>query len=559
MLGRREFLAFAAAVAASLGMPGLARGQRQAIDQEALLGFRPLGQVTLLHFTDLHAQLVPLHFREAAVNIGLGDLADRPPRLAGRRLIERLGLAPDSLEAYLLGSDNFADLAKSFGPIGGLDRLATLVAAIRAERAERVLLFDGGDSFQGAYTTLASAGADLLQALNLLRLDGMTGHWEFTLGEARWREIVDALNCPFLAGNVRERDFEDPVFEASRVFERGGLAIGVIGQAFPYTPIANPAWLIPNWTFGIRHEALRQEVARLRQAKVDLVVLLSHNGFDVDHKLARLVPGIDVILSGHTHDALLEPAVVGQTLIVASGSHGKFLSRLDLDMRGGRIAEWRYRLIPVLAQAIAPDPGMAKAIAELRAPHAARLAEPVARTETLLYRRGNFNGTADDLICDALLAELDAEIAFSPGFRWGATLLPGQDITLEDVYSLTAISYPGTTRRQLSGRQIKAILEDVADNLFNPDPFYRQGGDMVRTGGLGFRIRPAAPIGQRIDELRLLAKDEPLAADKSYWVAGWAQVAEPAAGEPVYDVLLRYLRRQGTVRVEERRAVRMAV
>ena len=557
MLGRREFLAFAAAAAAGLGLPRLGNAARRAVSLDDLLAFQPLGQVTVLHFTDLHAQLLPLYFREAAVNIGLGELADRPPRLAGRRLLERLGIAAGSLEAYMLASEDFAGLAEAFGPIGGLDRLATLIAAIRAERGDRVLLFDGGDSFQGAYTTLATAGGDLLRTLNLLRLDGMTGHWEFTLGEARWREIVAGLNCPFLAANVRERDFEDPVFEAARILERGGLAIGVIGQAFPYTPIANPAWLIPNWTFGIRHEALRQEVARLCQAKVDLVVLLSHNGFDVDHKLARLVPGIDVILSGHTHDALPTPVLVRDTLIVASGSHGKFLSRLDLDVRGRRIADWRYRLIPVLADAIAPEPVMARTIAEIRAPFAAMLAEPVARTETLLYRRGNFNGTADDLICDALLSELDAEIAFSPGFRWGATLLPGQNITVEDVYSLTAISYPGTSRRVLTGAEIKAILEDVADNLFNPDPFYRQGGDMVRAGGLGFSIRPAAAMGERIGDLTLSLSGEPLAAAKSYAVAGWAQVAQPSAGEPIYDLLLRHLKRRGTVSIEDRQTVRI--
>jgi sulfur-oxidizing protein SoxB len=385
----------------------------------------------------------------------------------------------------------------------------------------------------------------------------MTAHWDFTYGTERVEELIGDLAFPFLAGNVRDTEWEEEVFDATAIFERGGVKIAVIGQAFPYTPVANPRYLIPNWSFGIREKLVRERVEQVRAEGAELVVLLSHNGFDTDRKLAGRVKGIDVLLSAHTHDAVPVALEIGGTLMISSGSHGKFLSRLDLDVRDGKVAGYRFRLIPVLSDAIAPDPEMAALVAKIRAPHQAELDRVLGRTESLLYRRGNFNGTFDDLICRALIEERDAEIALSPGFRWGATLLPGQDITVEDIYSQTAITYPNAYRSEFTGAFLKEILEDVADNLFNPDPYYQQGGDMVRVGGMAYAIDIAKPIGQRISDMTLLKTGEPIEADRNYVVSGWASVNEGTEGPPVYDLLARYIERHRTIDIPENQTVRI--
>ena len=339
------------------------------------------------------------------------------------------------------------------------------------------------------------------------------------------------------------------------MFDRGGVKIAVIGQALPFTPIANPRWMIPSWTFGIREAEMRKEVDAARAAGADLVVLLSHNGFDVDHKMAARVSGIDVILTGHTHDALPEVTTVGKTLLVASGCHGKFLSRLDLDVQGKTVRGFRYRLIPVFSDAIAPDPEVAALIARHRAPYAKALGRVLGRTESLLYRRGNFNGTLDDVICDAMLTQRDAEIALSPGVRWGTSLLPGQDITFEDITNATAITYPACYRTAMTGARLKEILEDVADNIFNPDPYYQQGGDMVRTGGLGYTIDISKPIGSRISGLTHLRSGTALEASKEYVVAGWASVNQATEGPPIWDVVANHIEARKSVAVAENTAV----
>ncbi len=555
-LSRRDFLQVAAAVAAVTGL-----GERLAhaavrgnIRQDDLLRFTPKGQLTLLHIADTHAQLLPHYHREPSLNLGVGAGRGAPPHLAGSEALHRFGVAPASLDAYMLTSADYTALARSYGRIGGMDRVATLVAAIRAERgSERVLLLDGGDALQGSYTALHSRGADMIAVMRALGIEATTGHWEFTLGVHRILELFSTLgtsgtsDIPFLAGNVRDIDFDEPVFPSTRFIDKGGVSVAVIGQAFPYTPIANPAWMIPSWTFGIRERRLRATVAAARRHGAEVVVLLSHNGFDVDRKLAGRVEGIDVILTAHTHDALPAPVRVGDTLLIASGASAKFVSRLDLEVEHGRIKDFAYALIPVLADAIAPDPEMARLIAAIRAPHAAMLATELARTDALLYRRDTFTGTLDRLICDALAAERDAEIVFSPGFRWGPTLLPGQAITWEDIYDATAITYPAVYRTARTGTQIKATLEAVADNLLNPDPYLQQGGDMVRVGGLGFTVHVDAAPDHRIANLRLLRTGLPIEPGKSYVVAGWASVNEGTQGPPVWDVVFAYLKRHTVV------------
>lgn len=556
MLTRRDLITAASALGL-MGRDARAQPAVPANEDEMVRGFAPVGQVTLLHVTDLHAQLMPLYFREPSWNLGVGDARGQVPHLTGDALLRHYAMRERSLGAYLYAPGNFEALAAEFGRIGGIDRLATLVRAIRAERAGRVLFLDGGDTWQGSYTALQSRGEDMVQVMNLLRPDAMTAHWEFTYGAERVLQLKDQLRFPFLCGNVRETSFEDEVFDGDAAFERGGLKIAVIGQAFPYTPIANPRWMIPEWSFGIREEALAERVQRVREGGADLVVLLSHNGFDVDRKLAGRVRGIDVILTGHTHDALPDVVRVGQTLLVASGSHGKFLARLDLEVRDRRVVAHRFALLPILADRIRPDPEMAALVAQIRAPHKATLERVLGRAETTLYRRGNFAGTFDDLICQALLAERDAEIALSPGFRWGGTLPAGAPITVEDVYNQTAITYPKVYRTEFTGAFLKEVLEDVADNLFNPDPYLQQGGDMVRVGGVSFTIDVAARIGARISDLRLMRTGETIAADKRYVVAGWASVNEATEGPPVWDLVMQHIGRHGAVRIEENRSVRV--
>ena len=566
MTTRREFVQIALAIATVTGL-----GERlstvsaqQRVRQEDLLRFAPKGQLTILHMADCHAQLLPIYFREPSVNLGVGSARGRAPHVTGSDFLKAFGIAPKSCSAYALTSEDYEALAQTYGKVGGMDRMATLIKAIRAERgADRTLLLDGGDTLQGSYTALKLAGAEMVAILQELGAEATTGHWEFTLGAQRVVELFGdkqrpgASRIPFLAANVVESDFAEPVFNAAQLYEKGGVKIAVIGQAFPYTPIANPRWMMPTWSFGIREDQLRKHVTAARVRGAELVILLSHNGFDVDRKLAARVAGIDVILTAHTHDALPVPVAVGNTLLIASGSHGKFLSRLDVEVKNGRISDYSYALIPVLADGIAPDPVVAKLIAETRGPYEAMLSTELARTESLLYRRGNFNGTLDDLICEAMLVERDAEISFSPGFRWGATLLPGQAITWDDVYNATAITYPACYRRKMSGEMIKTILEDVADNLFNPDPYYQQGGDMVRAGGLGFTIHVDAPMGQRISDLTLLRNGQPIEAAGAYVVAGWGAVNPDTQGPPIWDVVARYLQRQKVVRLPPHERVKV--
>ena len=559
MITRREMLQVSAATAAlTVGAPLTRAFAQQRLTEHELLKFDALGNVTLLHVADIHGQLMPVYFREPSVNIGVGEVRGQPPHLTGGDFLKRFGIPSKSAAAYAMSSEDFTSLAKSYGRIGGLDRLATVVKRTRAERGDRVLFLDGGDTWQGSLGANRSKGQDMVDCMSLLKPDAMTGHWEFTYGEARVKELVKGLGFPFLALNIRDTEWNEPVFEPMKMFERTGVKIAVLGQAFPYTPVANPRWLMPKWSFGIREEEVRNQVERARKGGAHLIVLLSHNGFDVDRKLAGRVSGIDVILTSHTHDALPEAVKVGNTLLIASGSAGKFVSRLDLDVRNGSVKGFRYKLIPLFADIIKPDAEMTAAIEKARAPYAKELARVVGHSESLLYRRGNFNGTFDDLICTALLKERDAEIVLSPGFRFGASVLPGAPITVEDIHNVTAISYPQVYRIAMTGVRLKDVLEDVADNLFNPDPYYQQGGDMVRCGGLGYAIDVSKPIGQRISAMTHLKTGKPIDPKREYVVAGWASVNEDTQGPPVWDLVERYVAAEKTVRIAPNRSVKIS-
>lgn len=550
-MNRREFLELlAAASAAGMGLHAGESRAQQAADR--LYDVPRFGNVHLLHFTDCHAQLMPIYFREPNANLGIGAAAGQPPHLVGEALLKAYGVKPGSAEAHAFTHLDFVEAARVYGKAGGFAHLATLVKRLRAERPDALLL-DGGDTWQGSGTSLWTRGQDMVDAAKQLGVDVMTAHWEFTYGAARVQEIVEKDlkgRMEFVAQNVRTQDFEDPVFKPYVIRRMNGVPVAIVGQAFPYTPIANPRYFVPEWSFGVREETLQQAVDEARDKGAQAVVLLSHNGMDVDLKLASRVRGIDVILGGHTHDAVPQPRVIanpgGKTLVTNAGSNGKFLAVLDMQVSGGKVSEIRYKLLPVFANLLPADAEMAALVAKLRAPFAQKLAEPIARADALLYRRGNFNGTLDQVILDALMKVKDAEIAFSPGFRWGTTLLPGDTVTREHLMDQTAITYPYTTVTPMTGAQIKTILEDVCDNLFNPDPYYQQGGDMVRVGGLQYTCEPAAAMGRRISDMHLNGK--PVEADKTYKVAGWAPVAEGAKGEPIWDVLETYLRDQKTVK-----------
>ncbi len=560
MLSRRDFLQVGMATTAVYGSSGFGNfsklAAQQKLKQEDLLEFDTYGNISLIHVTDIHGQLKPIYFREPEINLGVGSALGQVPHITGANFRKMYGINDGSPSHYALTHNDFSALAQQYGRVGGLDRVATVIKAIRADRPDAILL-DGGDTWHGSYTCHHSQGQDMVNVMNALKTEAMTFHWEFTLGSDRVHEIIDTLPFPALGQNIFDAEWDEPAdyFEPYTFFERGGSKIAVIGQAFPYMPIANPGWMFPEYSFGIRDENMQEMVNEVRGLGADLVVVLSHNGFDVDKKMASIVSGIDIILSGHTHDALPEPVLINETVIVASGSNGKFVSRVDLDVRNGKMMGFKHKLIPIFSDVIAPDPDIATLIDEERAPYKSQLSEVIGQSQSLLYRRGNFNGTWDDLICQAMIEEREADISMSPGVRWGPSILPGQDITREDIWNVTSMSYGKVYRTEMTGEFLHVILEDVADNLFNPDPYYQQGGDMVRIGGMGYRIDINKSQGSRISDLTLLKTGERIDPSKNYIVAGWASVNEGTEGPQIWDLVENYIRRNGSVKINPNNSV----
>jgi len=551
-LNKREFLqVLGAGTMAGMGL-GTWADADAATAAQGLYDIPPFGNVSFLHMTDCHAQLLPIHFREPSINMGIGSMNGQLPHLVGEHLLKFAKVRAGSAEAHALTYLNYEQAARRYGKVGGFAHLATLVKRMKASRPGALLL-DGGDTWQGSGTALWTHGQDMVDVCKLLGVDVMTGHWEFTLGMERVKEIVEkdfAGKVDFVAQNIKTADFGDPVFKPYVIREMNGVPCAIIGQAFPYTPIANPRYMVADWEFGIQDQNMQKMVDEARAKGAQVVVVLSHNGMDVDLKMASRVRGIDAILGGHTHDGMPVATLVanagGQTIVTNAGSNGKFLGVLDFEVKGKKATDFRYKLLPVFANMLPADKEMAAMIAKIRAPYESKLSEKLATTEGLLYRRGNFNGTGDQLLVDALMDVQGAEMAFSPGFRWGTTLLPGQAITREWLMNMTATTYSYATVTEMTGDMIKTILEDVGDNLFNPDPYYQQGGDMVRVGGLQFSVDPTAAMGRRIGDMRL--KGRPIEASKKYKVAGWAPVAEEArhqGNKQVWEVVEQWLKGQG--------------
>ena len=558
-LSRREFLQIlAAASAAGIGLNGCdsKKGPGSSMATDDPYNIPSFGQVSFLHMTDCHAQLLPIYFREPNINIGIGGATGKPPHLVGEHLLKHFNISPDTRDAHAFTYLNFEAASKKYGKVGGFAHLSTLVKQLKASRPGSLLL-DGGDTWQGSATALWTKGQDMVDACKLLGVDIMTGHWEFTYGATRVQEIIKDMEgkIEFLAQNVVDNTFEDPIFKPYTLREMNGVQVAIIGQAFPYTPIANPRYMIPDWSFGIRDERLQEMVDEVRGKGAQVVVVLSHNGMDVDLKMASRVNGIDAILGGHTHDGVPAPQIIqspdgGKTLVINSGSNGKYLSVLDFEVKDGKVTDYRFKLLPIFSNLIEPDKEMQTYIDKVRSPFKKDLEESLAITESLLYRRGNFNGSFDQLILDAMLEVQDADIALSPGFRWGTSLLPGDAITRERLMDQTAITYGTSTLNEMTGEMMKTILEDIADNLFHEDPYYQMGGDMVRIGGLKYSIDPKAPMGKRIGDMELNGK--PLDANKTYKVAGWASMQEqPESSPKIWDTVTEYLKDKKTVRVDE--------
>ncbi len=547
-LNRREFLQ-AMAIASAGGMSLHSNFVGAQSSAKKFYDLPKFGNVHFLHFTDCHAQLLPIHFREPNVNLGIGAQEGKTPHLVGEYFLKANGIPAGTRDAHAFTYLDYVAAAQNYGKMGGFAHMTTLIKQMKASRPGAFLL-DGGDTWQGSGTALWTNGQDMVDATLLMGVDVMTPHWEMTLGEKRVMEIVNGDfkgKVSFIAQNIKTADFGDSVFNPYVMRVQNGIPVAIIGQAFPYTPIANPRYFTPDWTFGIQEENLQKTINEVKSKGAKVVVLLSHNGMDVDLKMASRISGLDAIMGGHTHDGVPIPVKVknsgGVTLVTNAGSNSKFLGVLDFDVKGGKPVDFRYKLFPIFSNLIPADPAMNQLIAKVRAPYEAKLNEKLATTDGLLYRRGNFNGSFDQLILDGLMAQKNAEIAFSPGFRWGTSLLPGQAITRENLLDQTAISYPYTTVTNMTGDTIKTILEDVADNLFNPDPYYQQGGDMVRVGGMQYTIDPVAPAGKRISDMRLNGKD--IDPSKTYKVAGWAPVSEEAknvGGEPIWDLMERHLR-----------------
>lgn len=562
---RRDFFHLAGVLGASTFLAGCSSSTTTSsmlpsdISASTLMDMKPVGNVSILHICDLHAHLKPLYWREPSTLISAPELVGNPGFICGKNFMNYYGVKDDSLDAYFDTYLNFDELAKKFGKMGGVAHIKTIANEVRRDRGEQNVLFlDSGDTWQGTAVALWTKGEAIVKAQNDLGIDVMVGHWEFTYGKERVAELIGKLNAKFIAQNIINNDqwsdkFEELVFEPYTIKVVGGHKIGIIGQAFPFTSTANPKHFTEGWSFGINTESLQKYVDKLRiEEKVEAVLLLSHDGFSVDQEVAKKVKGIDFILSGHTHDPAPKPIKINNTVILISGSHGKYVSRLDLDIKNGKVVDYGYKLIPVASDLIPADPKTQALVNQIYAPYEEKLSEVLGKTKHTLYKRDTFFSTYDALIGDAIKDTMDSEIAFTPGYRWGTTIPAGSAVTLDSVFDMTAITYPEVYTFELKGDRIKALLEDIADNVFNANPMYQQGGDMSRLAGIHYEIKVGAQTGNRINNIKVNGK--PLDTNKNYKISSWGGNLQNAGTNlqeskiaPVYDVTANYIRKKGLI------------
>jgi S-sulfosulfanyl-L-cysteine sulfohydrolase len=559
MISRREFLQMLALAAAGPGLHGsLAQARTLA---ETMYAPAKFGDVSLIHLADRHAQLLPQYYREPSARVGVGQGRNEPPFLVGEHLLERFRVMPSTPHAHALTHLRFEDAAVVYGKVGGVAHLATVVNQLRATRPDALLL-DSGDSWVGSGLAEWTQGRDGAEVSRLLGVDAMTGDWEFALGADQLKMLLAGEakgRTSFLAQNVRERGGGARPFRPHSIYFVGGHPVGVIGLAYPHIGRYGVKNFVPDWEFGLDEPGLQASVDSVRARGVRLVVLMSHAGLPADLKLAKRLRGVDVILSGHSHDPMPQPFVVrgqsNQTLVVSGGAHGKFLGLLDLRMGDSGVLDYRYSLLPIFSRLIKPDAEMAAAVDRLRQPYAARLDETLAITEGALYRRDTFKGPFDQLVLDILRSTTKAEIAIGPGYRFGATLLPGDAITWQHILDYTA-GERGYCEEELSGAEIRNRLEAWSDEVFNPDPYEQSGEDMVRTAGLDFECDPAADHGRRIR--RAFVGKQSLEDGRRYKVVSWGVRSLAATGtQSVAGVVADYLRRAKNIAAIEPTMPRM--
>ncbi|ADN09044.1 thiosulfohydrolase SoxB [Sulfurimonas autotrophica] len=564
-ISRRDFMHIAAIFGLTAATSSFASSQKiEQIGLKDIYQFNSMGNFTLMHICDLHAHVKPLYWREPSTLISAPNLVGTPGFLCGEAFAKHYGLEPSSLDAYFDTYIDFSKLAKKFGKMGGIAHIKTLTNHIIKERGkENVLFLDSGDTWQGTGVALKTGGEAIVKAQNYLGIDTMVGHWEFTYGKERVKELIDMLDAKFISQNIVGDDpfadeYEELIFEPYTIEERGGAKIGIIGQSFPFTSTANPKEFTEGWSFGLRLETLQEYVDELKnEKKVDCVVVLSHDGFSVDQEVARKVKGIDFILSGHTHDPSPEPIVINDTVIVIAGSHGKYIGRLDIDAKDGKVNGYEYKLIPIASNIIPADPEGVKLVNKLYAPFDKEFNEVLGQTKGMLYKRDTFFSTFDQLINDAIIDEMKCDISFTPGYRWGTTVLAGDNILMDNVYEMCGITYPDVYTFELKGEKIATLLEDIADNVFNANPLYQQGGDMSRLGGVTYSIAVANKAGKRISNLKIGGK--PIDLKKTYVVSSWGGNLQKAGANlqtdkirPVYDVVRDYIKREKVVDVSNK-------
>jgi sulfur-oxidizing protein SoxB len=564
-ISRRDFLQFAGALGllsatgTNLFAGEAAKEKIKNLSFSDIVDFKAKGKVSLLHICDLHAHIKPLYWREPSTLISAKNLVGTPGFICGDSFLDYYGVKEGTVDQYFDTHNDFSALAKKFGKMGGISHMKPMIDHVRKERGDKnVLLLDSGDTWQGTAVALHTKGEAIVDAQKYLGVDVMVGHWEFTYGKERVMELIEKFKGEFISQNVIDDDpfsddFEELIFPPYTIKEVGGAKIGIIGQSFPFTSTANPKKFTEGWSFALRHESLQEYINELRnEKKVDCIVVLSHDGFSVDQELAKKVTGVDFILSGHTHDPSPKPIVVNNTVILIAGSHGKYVGRLDLDIEKGKVKDYEFKLMPVASNLIPADKKGDELIEKWYKPYNNELNEVLGTTKGLLYKRDTFYSTFDALIGEAIQTEMKSDIVFTPGYRWGTTLIPGDKILKDNVYEMTAITYPEVYTFELKGDKIAKLMEDIADNVFNENPLLQQGGDMSRLTGASYSIKISGGAGKRISEFMIGGK--PIDLKKTYLVSSWGGNLQNAGKHldekkirPVYDVVSDYIRKKKVI------------